>query len=205
MCACFAGKAETFRAFEYSASTANVFDDTNQMPLYDWHPRIQSMVYYGMDWLCPGELRVCLHIVEQQQPRRAAAHSFSRAQMLTMSGAIPMHCKRQCVGTDPYVACAVIAGYNRVLSQQLLKYHGSLTPAATINDVLPIVQTGDVHAAVYDLTDQQMYVSFYVTNSSSVPTPVNAYDRAFTQLDLLSLFAEQPPAAAIDMSFPEVE
>jgi len=47
------GKAQTFRAFEYSASVAIPYDDTNQMPLADWHPRIPSMVYYGMDWLCP--------------------------------------------------------------------------------------------------------------------------------------------------------
>jgi hypothetical protein len=89
------------------------------------------------------------------------------------------------------------AGYNQVLSEQLLKWHGTLTPAATINDVLPIVQTGDVHAAVYDLTAQQMYVSFYVTNSSSVPLPKNAYDRAFTQLDLNALFAEPAPTTTL--------
>ncbi len=48
----------------------------------------------------------------------------------------------------------------------------------------------DVHSAVYDLTDQLMYVSFYVTNNSIVPTPVNAYDRQYTMLDLNQLFAE---------------
>jgi len=81
-----------------------------------------------------------------------------------------------------------------VLSQQLTKWHGTLTPAATINDVLPIVQTGDVHAVVYDLTAQQMYVSFYATNTSIVPNPPNAYDRAFTKLDLNALFAETAPS-----------
>ena len=107
------------------------------MPLYSWHPRIPNMVYYGMDWLCPG--------------------------------------------------------YNQALANQLTKYHGSLTPQATVQDVLPIVQTGDVHAVVYDLTDQQMYVSFYVTQNSTVPEPKNAYDRAFTMLDLNTLFAEPAP------------
>lgn len=84
------------------------------------------------------------------------------------------------------------AAYNQVLANQLQKYHGTLTPANTINDILPIVQTGDVHAAVYDLTDQQMYVAFYKTNFSE-PSPPNAYDRPFTQLDLPSLFALPPP------------
>lgn len=50
----FAGKAQTFRAFEYSYSVAIPMDSTNQEPLYPWHPRIPNMVYYGMDWLCPG-------------------------------------------------------------------------------------------------------------------------------------------------------
>lgn len=80
---------------------------------------------------------------------------------------------------------------------QLFTPNGTLTPEATITSILPIVQTGDVHAVVYDLTDQQMFVSFYATNSSTVPEPHNAYDRAFTQLDLNALFAEQPPSAGI--------
>lgn len=134
------GSEGAFRAFEYSASVANVFDDTNQMPLASWHPRIPNMVYYGMDWLCPS--------------------------------------------------------YNSVLAAQLTNHSGALTPELIVSNVLPIVQTGDVHAVVYDLTDQRMYVSFYVTNASSVPTPVNAYDRAFTQLDLNALFAEPAPTAA---------
>lgn len=86
--------------------------------------------------------------------------------------------------------------YNSVLAAQLTNHSGALTPELIVSNVLPIVQTGDVHAVVYDLTDQQMYVSFYVTNASSVPTPVNAYDRAFTQLDLNALFAEPAPTAA---------
>jgi len=86
--------------------------------------------------------------------------------------------------------------YNLVLHDQLAAAKGTLTPASAIRNVMPIVQTGDVHAAVYDLTDQVMYVSFYATNASIVPTPVNAYDRAYTQLDLAALFAEPPPQAA---------
>jgi len=47
------GKLGYFRGFEYSYSTLKVFDDLNQMPLYDWHPRITDVVYWGMDWICP--------------------------------------------------------------------------------------------------------------------------------------------------------
>ena len=48
------GKLSTFRGFEYSYSTLKVFDDQNMMPLETWHPRIDNVVYWGMDWLCPA-------------------------------------------------------------------------------------------------------------------------------------------------------
>ena len=83
--------------------------------------------------------------------------------------------------------------YDIVLAAQLNKSYGALSPDYYISHVLPIVQTGDVHAAVYDLTDQLLYVSYEATNSSSVPIPFNAYDRQFTRLDLKALFAETRP------------
>jgi isopenicillin-N N-acyltransferase like protein len=49
------GKMNEFRAFQYSSSVLNVMNDRNQMPLNaTWHPRIPNIVYYGMDWVCPG-------------------------------------------------------------------------------------------------------------------------------------------------------
>jgi len=52
------GKMGKFRGYQYSSSVLNVFDDTNLMPLADWHPRINDTVYWGMDWLCPGDNEV---------------------------------------------------------------------------------------------------------------------------------------------------
>jgi len=49
------GKMVQFRGYEYSSSVLNVFDDKNLQPLADWHPRINNTVYWGMDWLCPGD------------------------------------------------------------------------------------------------------------------------------------------------------
>jgi hypothetical protein len=85
-------------------------------------------------------------------------------------------------------------GYNLVLSEQLQKYHGVLTPENTISHVIPLTETGNVHAVVYDLTDQQMYVSYARPDGSTVGPPL-AYSRQFTQLDLPALWAEKPPAA----------
>ena len=66
-------------------------------------------------------------------------------------------------------------GYNEVLGRQLQKYHGQLTPAVTIRDVVPIVQTGDLHIAVYDLTDHVVYVAN--ARGSGESGPLYAYDR----------------------------
>jgi len=49
------GKLGEFRGFEYSSSTFKIFDDENMEPYNEtWHPRIKNIVYYGMDWICPG-------------------------------------------------------------------------------------------------------------------------------------------------------
>ena len=55
------------------------------------------------------------------------------------------------------------------------------------------VQTGDVHAAVYDLTEQQLMVTFMARSTAPASEPMMAYDRPWTQLDLPSLFSLPPP------------
>jgi isopenicillin-N N-acyltransferase-like protein len=74
------GKAEMFNGIQYSASVANFYNDTDMskldcavllgrvqcegivyaVPETWYHQRIENVVYYGMDWLCPG---VCLRAV----------------------------------------------------------------------------------------------------------------------------------------------
>lgn len=49
-----AGSEKKFRSFQYSHSTLNVINDTNPLPEVDWHKPIDSVVYHGMDWICPG-------------------------------------------------------------------------------------------------------------------------------------------------------
>jgi len=48
------GKSSKFHGYQYSWSVLNVFTDTNLMPNTTWHPKIDSIVYWGMDWICPG-------------------------------------------------------------------------------------------------------------------------------------------------------
>ena len=70
-----------------------------------WHAKIENVVYWGMDWLCPS--------------------------------------------------------YSGRLHDMIKKYWGHITPENTISDIIGRTQTGDLHVAVYDLTEMVMYASFY--------------------------------------------
>ena len=49
------GKAEMVNGIQYSGYVANPYWDVNQLPVNDtWHPKIDNMVYNGMDWDCPS-------------------------------------------------------------------------------------------------------------------------------------------------------
>jgi hypothetical protein len=50
-----AGGGKNFRSFESSYSNLTVIDDTNLIPVADWHKPIKNIVYHGMDWICPGD------------------------------------------------------------------------------------------------------------------------------------------------------
>jgi len=80
---------------------------------------------------------------------------------------------------------------NLILSQQLKKYHGKLTPENAIRYTTSIEQSGDNHLAFYDLTNMVMYVAFAAQHN--VTGKVAAYDRQFTKLDARKLFAETRP------------
>lgn len=41
-----------FYGIQYSHDVCRAFDDTNMMPHTPWHPRVEGLVYYGMDWDC---------------------------------------------------------------------------------------------------------------------------------------------------------
>lgn len=129
------GKTNEFRAVQYSASVANFYTDMDMEPEEDWHPRMDNIVYYGMDWLCPT--------------------------------------------------------FTSVLHTQLEKNYGKISAATTIQDIVPIVQTGDLHIALYDLHKMMMHVS--VAKRDGQTGALMAYDRAFIELDMNAIFAEAPP------------
>mmetsp|Transcript_43646 Transcript_43646/g.70187 ORF Transcript_43646/g.70187 Transcript_43646/m.70187 type:complete len:111 (+) Transcript_43646:969-1301(+) len=77
-------------------------------------------------------------------------------------------------------------GYSVVLQNKLEEHRTSLTPELVINDVISIVQTGDLHAVVYDLTEMTMYVAN--ARGSQETGPQKAYDRTFTRFNMTELF-----------------
>jgi len=81
--------------------------------------------------------------------------------------------------------------FTSVLAAAIKRHYGSLTPEVTILDVSSKVQTGNVHEAVFDLTDNLLYVSFEGRDNSTVPgLPPWAYERQFTKLNATSLFLQ---------------
>jgi hypothetical protein len=84
-------------------------------------------------------------------------------------------------------------GYTRPLSALIDEHYGALTPQIIISEIAARVQTGDVHAAVYDLSSQHLYVSFMARTTGAMGQPEMAYDRPWAQLDLGVLFALPAP------------
>jgi hypothetical protein len=81
--------------------------------------------------------------------------------------------------------------FNEVLGTQLKKYQGKLTAEIGISYVTGVEQSGDNHAAWYDLQNQQFWVSFAAPHS--VGGPPSAYERQWTHVDAKAYWAEKPP------------
>jgi isopenicillin-N N-acyltransferase-like protein len=78
------------------------------------------------------------------------------------------------------------------LYQQITSQYGQITPESTIENISAVVKTGDVHMAVYDLTDNILYVANARGSHAQGPKP--AYQRQFTKLDLNVEYARMKPS-----------
>jgi isopenicillin-N N-acyltransferase-like protein len=85
-------------------------------------------------------------------------------------------------------------GYTQKLGEQLQKWHGQIDETVIIHDILPTVQSGDLHSVVYDLQNSNMHVSFLRKENADPSEPLNAYERQFTRLHMTDIFAQAPPA-----------
>mmetsp|Transcript_24503 Transcript_24503/g.34339 ORF Transcript_24503/g.34339 Transcript_24503/m.34339 type:complete len:112 (-) Transcript_24503:74-409(-) len=80
-------------------------------------------------------------------------------------------------------------GFNVVLQDQLKAYYGDISVENTIRYILPQLQTGNTHIAIYDLKNQYMYYSMVGLEGT---LNRNAYERPYTRLNMQKLFVEQP-------------
>lgn len=79
-----------------------------------------------------------------------------------------------------------------MLGGLLEEFYGSLTAANAISDIIARTQTGNLHIALYDLSGNDMYVSFAAKSDEDTEEKY-AYQRSFTSIDMESLFAEAAP------------
>ncbi|CAF0846202.1 unnamed protein product [Adineta steineri] len=73
------------------------------------------------------------------------------------------------------------------LYKQILSQYGHITPESSIQNITSIAKTGDLHVALYDLTDMIMYVSN--ARGTNETGPLEAYQRQFVKIDLNIEFA----------------
>lgn len=72
--------------------------------------------------------------------------------------------------------------YQHKLYQQIEKNYGEITPELSIEKISSISKTGDSHIAVYDLTDQHLYIAN--ARGGNEQRALEAYQRQFVQIDL---------------------
>ena len=85
-------------------------------------------------------------------------------------------------------------GWCSVLGEQLRRYHGNLSTYNTIRYINPIVQTGNLHIAIYEVEDKVLYASFSASSTAARGSPKFAYERPYIRFDAAALMAVKPPS-----------
>ena len=171
------GKAQTARGFAYSASELFVYDDTNLEPWNatadTWHPRFQDLIYWGMDWLCPGYSRPLAAQIKAHWGALTPEIIITDIAAQVQTGDVHAAVSDACTPSSHTT-------HARTLT------HPPPHPHPSLSFPLSLWQ-------VYDLTEQQLFVSFMARSSAPPSEPEMAYDRPWQKLDLASLFSLPPP------------
>ena len=77
-----------------------------------------------------------------------------------------------------------------------LRYRGSIDENTVVGNILPTVQTGNLHVGVADLTSQTWHLSFARRTTADPSEPMNGYERQFTRLHMDEIFAKPMPSAS---------
>jgi isopenicillin-N N-acyltransferase-like protein len=72
------GKANDFSGFQYSPHVARVIKPGGLLPVNaSWHPPIDDVVYWGMDWICPNDNRMLAHQLNALHGNLTAENTIS--------------------------------------------------------------------------------------------------------------------------------
>jgi len=82
--------------------------------------------------------------------------------------------------------------YDSELAMLLQQNEGAVTGPVTIENIMGQLQSGSNHIGIYDLTAQEMWVSF-AGPSDSPEDQRDAWLRQFARFDVTELFAEEKP------------
>jgi len=94
--------------------------------------------------------------------------------------------------THPLIKDVVYWGVNQQCYSALLQeQRGKITPQVTIKNIISVSETGNLHAAIYDLTNMFMWVANARADGES--GPLNAFQRPFVQFNMTDLFNEKRP------------
>lgn len=78
--------------------------------------------------------------------------------------------------------------FNQRFAEQLNTYYGNLSAENTIRNILPSIDSGNLQAVVYDLTDNFVYIAYGFIGSDGKKR--NAFDRAFIKLNMTEVFSD---------------
>jgi hypothetical protein len=78
------------------------------------------------------------------------------------------------------------------MTNLLKQNYGRITPEIIIRQIVSRFQTGNMHIAIYDYAEMDIYLSI-CSPVSLTNEVINAYDRPFAKLSLTQLFAEPRP------------
>jgi len=95
--------------------------------------------------------------------------------------------------THPLIKDVVYWGVHQMCYSALLQQQrGKISPETTISNIISISETGNLHAAIFDLTKQFMYVANAAYAGEAGPP--NAFQRPFVKFNMTAAWLEQPPS-----------
>lgn len=72
------------------------------------------------------------------------------------------------------------------LHEMLTKYHGTISAENTLRYIVPGLNSGNLQAVVYDLSNEWVYIAYGYINDKG--KKINAYERPYIGLNLKELF-----------------